>query len=77
VEKMLSSGASSFYRRREGILEFHDFSSGKYVPAPLSPNVIFLPSLADRKKVVRSNAGATLYDIGDGVLCAASGRIRI
>jgi len=69
VERMLSSGASSFYRRREGIHEFYDFASGKYIPAPVSPNVILLPSLADRKKVVRSNAGATLYDIGDGVLC--------
>ncbi|HEX9206453.1 MAG TPA: 3-hydroxyacyl-CoA dehydrogenase/enoyl-CoA hydratase family protein [Candidatus Deferrimicrobiaceae bacterium] len=70
VGKMLSSGASSFYRRSEGALEFYDFASGKFLPAPVSPNVIFLPSLADRKKVVRSNAGATLYDIGDGVLCA-------
>ena len=70
VGKMLESGASSFYRRSDGTLEFYDFASGKYLPAPVSPNVIFLPSLADRKKVVRSNAGATLYDIGDGVLCA-------
>ena len=70
VGKMLSSGASSFYRRSEGTLEFYDFASGKFLPAPVSPNVIFLPSLADRQKVVRSNAGATLYDIGDGVLCA-------
>jgi 3-hydroxyacyl-CoA dehydrogenase len=69
VEKMLSSGASSFYRRREGTLEYYDFASGKYVPAPVSPDVIFLPSLADRQKVVRRNAGASLYDIGDGVLC--------
>jgi 3-hydroxyacyl-CoA dehydrogenase len=70
VETMLSSGASAFYRRREGTLEFYDFPSGAYVPAPVSPDVIFLPSLADRKNVVRRNAGATLYDIGDGVLCA-------
>jgi 3-hydroxyacyl-CoA dehydrogenase len=70
VEKMLSSGASSFYRRREGTLAFYDFASGAYVPAPVSPGVIFLPALADRKKVVRSNAGAALYDIGEGVLCA-------
>jgi 3-hydroxyacyl-CoA dehydrogenase len=70
VERMLASGATAFYRRREGVLEFYDFASGSYVPAPVSPDVVFLPSLADRKKVVRGNAGATLYDIGDGVLCA-------
>src|SRR5512134_454144 len=70
VERMLASGASSFYRRREGTLEFYDFASGDYLPAPVSPNVIFLPSLADRQKVVRRNAGASLYDMGEGVLCA-------
>jgi 3-hydroxyacyl-CoA dehydrogenase len=69
VGKMLSSGTSSFYRRRDGALEFFDFASGGYAAAPLSPNIILLPSLAERKKVVRQNAGASLYDIGDGVLC--------
>ena len=70
VEKMLAGGTGSFYRRVDGKLEFYDFASGKYVTAPISPNVIFLPAVADRKKAVKENAGATLYDIGDGVLCA-------
>jgi 3-hydroxyacyl-CoA dehydrogenase len=69
VERMLASGASSFYRRVKGNLEFYDFGKGGYVPAPISPNVIHLPSLADRNMVVRKNAGASLHDIGDGVLC--------
>ncbi len=70
VEKMLAGGAASFYRRVDGKLEFYDFAAGKYVPAPISPDVIFLPAVADRKQVVKKNAGASLYDIGDGVLCA-------
>ncbi len=69
VERMLAAGVSSFYRSGGGTLAFYDFASGAYVPAPVSPNVIFLPSLAQRNRVVRRNAGATLYDIGDGVLC--------
>jgi len=69
VEAMLAGGSPSFYRRVDGTLEFHDLASGRYVPAPVSPDVIFLPAVADRNKVVRRNAGATLYDIGDGVLC--------
>ena len=69
VEKMLSSGVSSFYRRRDGALEFFDFPSGGYLPVPVSPDIVSLPSLADRKKRIRRNAGASLYDIGDGVLC--------
>jgi 3-hydroxyacyl-CoA dehydrogenase len=69
VEKMLSSGASSFYRRRDGVLEYFDFPSGGYLPVPVSPDIVSLPSLAERKKRIRRNAGASLYDIGDGVLC--------
>ncbi|MGE5247374.1 MAG: 3-hydroxyacyl-CoA dehydrogenase/enoyl-CoA hydratase family protein [Verrucomicrobiota bacterium] len=69
VEAMLAAGAESFYRRVDGVLELFDFASARYVPAPVSPNVIFLPALADRNRVVAKNAGATLYDIGDGVLC--------
>ena len=69
VEKMLAGGNGSFYRRRDGMLSFYDFGSGAYVPAPVSPDVVFLPALKDRNKVVKGNQGATLVDIGDGVLC--------
>jgi 3-hydroxyacyl-CoA dehydrogenase len=69
VEKMLAAGNTSFYRRQGGTLEYYDFSKGAYLPVPVSPDVIFLPSLRERNKVVKENQGATLYDIGDGVLC--------
>jgi 3-hydroxyacyl-CoA dehydrogenase len=69
VGKMLAAGNASFYRSREGVREFYDFASGTYRPVSVSPDVIFLPALADRNKVVRRNPGAALYDIGDGVLC--------
>jgi 3-hydroxyacyl-CoA dehydrogenase len=69
VEKMLAAGNTSFYRRPGGTLEYFDFASGAYLPAPVSPDVIFLPALRERNKVVQENLGATLYDIGDGVLC--------
>jgi 3-hydroxyacyl-CoA dehydrogenase len=69
VEKMLASGATKFYRRVDGALEYFDFATNGYVPAPVSPDIILLPALADRNRVVRRNAGATLYDLGDDVLC--------
>ncbi|MCL5965991.1 MAG: 3-hydroxyacyl-CoA dehydrogenase/enoyl-CoA hydratase family protein [Deltaproteobacteria bacterium] len=69
VERMLAGGNSSFYRRRDGVLEYYDFAGGRYVPAPASPGIILLPALKDRDKVVRKNPGASLYDIGDGILC--------
>ena len=68
VEKMLAGGNSSFYLRREGVLELYDFAKGAYVPAPVSPDILFLPALRDRNRVVKQNAGATLYDLGEGVL---------
>ena len=69
VEKMLASGNTSFYRRPGGTLGYYDFASGAYVPVPVSPEVIFLPALKERNKVVKENQGATLYDVGDGILC--------
>ena len=69
VEKMLAGGNRSFYRRRKGVLELYDFAKGAYVPAPVSPDLLFLPALRDRNRVVKQNAGATLYDLGEGVLC--------
>ncbi|MGE5752818.1 MAG: 3-hydroxyacyl-CoA dehydrogenase/enoyl-CoA hydratase family protein [Deltaproteobacteria bacterium] len=69
VEKMLAAGNVSFYRSRDGVREYLDFASGAYRPVPVSPDVIFLPALAERNRVVKRNPGATLYDIGDGVLC--------
>jgi 3-hydroxyacyl-CoA dehydrogenase len=69
VEKMLAGGNASFYRRKDGELSYYDFGSAAYVPAPVSPDVIFLPALKERNKVVKRNQGATLLDIGDGVLC--------
>jgi 3-hydroxyacyl-CoA dehydrogenase len=68
VEEMLAGGATSFYRRRDGVLEFYDFAGGAYLPAPVSPDIIFLPALKERNRVVKANQGATLYDLGDGVL---------
>jgi 3-hydroxyacyl-CoA dehydrogenase len=41
------------------------------VPVPISDGMIFLSSLADSGKVLASNVGATIYDMGDGVGCVA------
>lgn len=69
VETMLAAGNTSFYRRREGTSEHFDFARGGYLPVPVSPDVISLPAARERNRVVAGNQGATLYDIGDGVLC--------
>jgi 3-hydroxyacyl-CoA dehydrogenase len=69
VQRMLDSGAKSFYKQENGQRFYFDFPSGKYVPAIDPPGTIILKSLKDRSGVLRKNSGASLIDLGDGVAC--------
>lgn len=69
VERLLASGKKAFYERREGVTHFFDFAAAKHVAVEEKPGLLLLPSLKDRNKVIRKNAGASLIDIGDGVAC--------
>ncbi|MDQ3253617.1 MAG: 3-hydroxyacyl-CoA dehydrogenase/enoyl-CoA hydratase family protein [Acidobacteriota bacterium] len=69
VQKMLDSGATSFYKTENGQRFYFDFASGNYVPVNQQPGVIILKSVKERSGVVKKNAGASLIDIGDGVAC--------
>jgi 3-hydroxyacyl-CoA dehydrogenase len=69
VQKMLDSGAKSFYKQENGQRFYFDFPSGKYVAASDPPGTIVLKSLKDRTGVIRKNSGASLIDLGDGVAC--------
>lgn len=69
VVEMLAGGRERFYRRREGRTACFDFARAGYVDVEEKPRMILLPSLAEREKVVRSNQGASLLDMGEGVLC--------
>ncbi|RMG61441.1 MAG: 3-hydroxyacyl-CoA dehydrogenase/enoyl-CoA hydratase family protein [Deltaproteobacteria bacterium] len=69
VKEMLSKGYERFYDVKEGKKVFLDFGSVEYRDLPVNPKIILLPDVKREKGVVRENAGASLYDIGDGVLC--------
>src|ERR1041384_3790997 len=69
VEQMLSSGATSFYKKENGQQFYFDFASGKYAPLMDQPGVLILKSIKDRTGTIKKNAGASLIDIGDGVAC--------
>jgi 3-hydroxyacyl-CoA dehydrogenase len=72
IKKMLSRAALSIYRpagQANPVTEYFDFHTNAYQAIEPRPGII---SLADRKRsngVVASNAGTSLIDIGDGVLC--------
>ena len=73
VEKMLSGGATSFYRPadaggRPGT-EYFDLCAHRYQTLEERPGIVVLADLKRARGVVKKNPGASLVDVGDGVLC--------
>ena len=69
VTKVLASPKKSFYEYEKGSTTYFDFCSASLKPLPEPAGIIILKSLKDRTGVVQKNAGASLIDLGDGVLC--------
>jgi 3-hydroxyacyl-CoA dehydrogenase len=73
IKEALSRGIIALYRYPEPLgrscTEYFDFRGGDYRAIEKRPGVL---SLADRKRshgVIFKNSGASLVDLGDGVLC--------
>ncbi|MEK7707969.1 MAG: 3-hydroxyacyl-CoA dehydrogenase/enoyl-CoA hydratase family protein, partial [Verrucomicrobiota bacterium] len=69
VRDLLAAGKSSFYEERETRRSFFDLAKRSYTVQVESPKAIHLTRLHKANKVVRSNPGASLVDLGDGVAC--------
>ena len=69
VLDMLAAGNESFYLTKDDGKYCYDLVKQAYVKIEENPHIILLPDIKARNKVVASNAGATLLDIGDGVAC--------
>lgn len=70
VLAMLESGRESFYAGPKADRDYFDFASKTAKKVPVDPKTISLAALKeDKKNVVEKNLGATLVDLGDGVLC--------
>lgn len=69
VEVLLASGKKSFYAAENGSVRYFDLAAREYRSVPDLPGVILLPSLKARGKEIKKNAGASLIDLGDGVVC--------
>ena len=67
VYSMLEKGNDSFFRFENGARKFYDIESESYKVIPGSEDLILLDSYRSDNKVW-GNDGATLFDIGDGVL---------
>jgi len=68
VEEMLSAGHQSFYKVEDGARKFYDQASKSYQPIPGVENFIILDNLRASGKVLWKNSGASVLDLGDGIL---------
>ena len=69
VEKVLASPVKAFSVTEKGQTRYFDLASGALQPLEEDPSVIILKSLKERTPAVQENSGASLIDLGDGVLC--------
>ncbi|TJY42834.1 3-hydroxyacyl-CoA dehydrogenase [Cohnella pontilimi] len=67
VKDWISQGNTSFYRKDNGSLFY--VHGGQYKQVEERPEVISLRTLKEQNRVVKSNSGASLIDLGDGVVC--------
>ena len=69
VTDLLSSGKKSFYQSAQGETSYFDIAAKDYMAAPQPEGVIILKSLKERGREIEKNSGASLIDLGDGVIC--------
>lgn len=67
VYDMLENGATSFYKVENGVKKYYDIPTKNYKAVPGQDAFIILDNLRVNKPVWK-NEGATLHDLGDGVL---------
>ncbi len=70
VGEMLGQGTETFYQyEAEQPVAVYDPAQGAYTPLKQDPKIIHLAGLKEAGKCIDSNDGASLIDLGDGVLC--------
>jgi 3-hydroxyacyl-CoA dehydrogenase len=69
IEKLLTSGRQSFYESQKGQSTVFDIASGTAKNVEEPKGVLILKSLKDAGREIERNSGASLIDLGDGVVC--------
>ena len=69
VEKMLETGAETFYKSEGGKKYHFDLVANEYKEIPAQDGVIVLDTVKEANGVIKKNSGASLIDLGDGVAC--------
>ena len=68
-EKALASGRKGFYESHRGEMSVFDLASGKMRKVEEPAGILILKSLKEAGRELERNSGASLLDLGDGVLC--------
>src|SRR5229473_1702612 len=69
LEKLLASGRAGFYEAAKGTKTVFDVLTGAAKRVEEPAGVLALKSLKEAGREVERNAGASLIDLGDGVVC--------
>lgn len=69
VTELLAAGKRSFYQECGGEAAVFDLHRAAYAAIPEPAGILFLPKLLAAGREVKRNPGASLIDLGDGVVC--------
>ncbi|MDH3598475.1 MAG: 3-hydroxyacyl-CoA dehydrogenase/enoyl-CoA hydratase family protein [Candidatus Tectomicrobia bacterium] len=69
VQAVLQSDHPMFYRYNNGARQVFDLGQNRHVQEAPEPHTLRLAPLKAGEQVIRSNPGASLIDLGDGVAC--------
>ncbi|WJE52401.1 3-hydroxyacyl-CoA dehydrogenase/enoyl-CoA hydratase family protein [Bacillus cereus] len=67
VKDMLEKGFNAFYKHDNG--ESYYYDNGEYKLIERNKKAISLKQLKEKNGVLKKNSGASLIDLGDGILC--------
>jgi 3-hydroxyacyl-CoA dehydrogenase len=68
-EKALASGRNSFYESQKGETSVFDFCTGATKKVEEPAGILILKNLKEAGREVERNSGASLIDLGDGIIC--------
>jgi 3-hydroxyacyl-CoA dehydrogenase len=68
IERVLASGRKGFYESEKGKTTVFDVTSSTAKPLETPPGVIILKALKEAGREIERNSGASLIDLGDGVV---------
>src|SRR5271166_3142983 len=68
-EKALANGRKSFYESEKGVTSVFDLATSSVKKVAEPPGILILKNLKEAGREVERNTGASLIDLGDGVVC--------